>query len=95
MNTIQVLLSLVANLDWSLQQFDVKNVFLYGDLEEEIHMRIPPSFGLQLGNKTVCKLKKALYDLKHHHRAWFGRFTKVLLAMVHKQSQSDHTSFIK
>ncbi|KAM1324479.1 hypothetical protein PS2_045241 [Malus domestica] len=34
MNTIQVLLSLAANFDWPLKQFDVKNAFLHGDLEE-------------------------------------------------------------
>ena len=30
-NTIQVLLSLAANLDWPLKQFDVKNAFLHGE----------------------------------------------------------------
>ena len=34
MNTIHILLSLVANFGWSLQQLDVKNAFLHGDLEK-------------------------------------------------------------
>ena len=42
LNTVRVLLSLVANLDWSLFQFDVKNVFLHNDLDKEIYMDIPP-----------------------------------------------------
>ena len=42
LNTVRVLLSLVANLDWLLLQFDVNNVFLHGDLDEEIYMDIPP-----------------------------------------------------
>ena len=41
LNTIRVLLSLTANLDQPLQQLDVKNVFLNGDLEEEVHMDLP------------------------------------------------------
>ncbi|BBG97052.1 hypothetical protein Prudu_006054 [Prunus dulcis] len=31
LNTVRVLLSLAANLDWPLHQFDVKNTFLHGD----------------------------------------------------------------
>ena len=41
MNTIRVILSLAINLDWSLKQFDVKNVFLHGDLLEEVYMDPP------------------------------------------------------
>ncbi|KAM1982959.1 hypothetical protein ACFX16_011426 [Malus domestica] len=76
-STIRVLLSLAANLDWPLQQFDVKNAFLHGDLEEEVYMELPPGCKLD-PNQTnnVCKLKKSLYDLKQSPRAWFGRFTK-------------------
>ncbi|XP_058724364.1 phospholipid-transporting ATPase 2-like isoform X1 [Vicia villosa] len=40
-------------------------------------------------------LKKALYGLKQSPRAWFGRFTKVMTSLGYKQSQGDHTLFIK
>ena len=43
MNSIRILLSLAANLEWPLHQFDVKNAFLRGDLEEEVYMDILPS----------------------------------------------------
>ena len=33
LNTVRVILSLEANQDWSLLQFDVTNAFLHGDLK--------------------------------------------------------------
>ena len=42
LNIVRILLSLAVNLDWSLLQFDVKNAFLHGDLDEEIYMDISP-----------------------------------------------------
>ncbi|WKA05326.1 hypothetical protein VitviT2T_023300 [Vitis vinifera] len=95
-NTVRVLLSLAANLDWPLQQFDVKNVFLHGELSEEVYMNLPP--GCMVSEKQcqkVCKLKKSLYGLKQSPRAWFGRFTKSMRAFGYRQSNSNHTLFLK
>ena len=94
MNMVTILLSVVANYDWELQQYDVKNALLYGDLEEKIYMEIPPDFGGELRGKRVCKLKKALYELKQSPRVWFGRFSKAMTIMGYNQSQGDHTLFI-
>lgn len=44
MNLIRVLLLCTANLDWNLQQFDVKNEFLHKNLEKKVYMDIPPGF---------------------------------------------------
>ena len=68
MNSIKVLLSLAANLEWSLLKLDIKNVFLPGE-SEEVHMPPPfptappapslpkPGFEEMYGNGKVCKLK--------------------------------------
>ena len=95
LNTIRVLLSLVANLDWPLHQFDVKNAFLHGDLKEEVYMDIPPGYTTSSSTKVVCKLQRALYGLKQSPRAWFGRFSLAMKKYGFQQSNSDHTLFLK
>ena len=84
MNTVRVLLSLATQFVCDLQQFDVKNAFLHGELEEEIYMDLPPGFYMHLKRKKVCKLKKALYKLKQTPWVWFGRFAKVMIAVGYK-----------
>ena len=95
LNTIRVLLSLVANCDWSLHQLDVKNEFLNGDLEEEAYKEVPPGIEGSLTKNKVCKLQKSLYRLKHSPCAWFDRFVKFAIKCGYKQCQSDHTLFVK
>ena len=95
MNSIRVLLSCAANLDWDLHQFDVKNAFLHGDLEEEVYMEIPPGFNNEQSQGKVCRLKKALYGLKQSPRAWFDKFSNAMISFGYQQSNSDHTLFIK
>lgn len=95
LDTVRVLLSLAANLDWPLHQFDVKNAFLHGDLKEEVFMDIPPGYTTSPNGKFVCKLQKALYGLKQSPRAWFGRFTLTMRNYGYQQSNADHTLFLK
>ena len=95
MNSIRILLSLVANLDWHLEQLDVKNAFLHGNLEDEVYMELPPGFEGTFGTKKACRLKKSLYRLKQSPRAWFERFTIALHQFNYTQSQGDHTLFFK
>ena len=95
LNTVRVLLSLAANLDWSLHQLDVKNAFLNGDLEEEVYMDIPAGLETTSNFNKVCRLRKSLYGLKQSPRAWFERFTKVVKGYGFVQCQSDHTLFVK
>lgn len=92
---IQVLFSIAANKEWPLHQFDVKNAFLHGSIEEEVHIEAPPGYSQEFKEREGCKLKKALYGLKQSPRAWFGRFTKAMKKFGYRQSNSDHSSFLK
>ena len=67
-NTIQVLLSLVANLNQPLHQSDIKNAFMKCKLEEEVFITLPPGFCKEEEETRVCKLKKSLYGLKQYPR---------------------------
>ncbi|KAL0367946.1 UNVERIFIED_CONTAM: Retrovirus-related Pol polyprotein from transposon RE2 [Sesamum calycinum] len=51
-----------------MYQIDIKNAFLYIDLNETVYMEQPPGYVAQ-GEKqrVVCKLKKAIYGLKQSH----------------------------
>jgi len=95
LNTVRVLLSLAVNRDWQLHQFDVKNAFLHGDLEEEVYMDVPPGYTAKSETEVVCKLQRALYGLKQSPRAWFGRFNVAMRKYGYKPSNSDHTLFLK
>lgn len=63
MNIVQILLFLSVYSEWELQQFDLKNVFLHGNLDEEVYMDIPLGFGTS-NEANVCRSKKVLYGLK-------------------------------
>ena len=95
LNTVRVLLSLAVNLDWPLFQLDVKNAFLNRDLTEEVYMTLPPGFDSDSSRGKVCRLRKSIYGLKQSPRAWFGKFTTVVVGHGFSQAQSDHTLFFR
>lgn len=95
LNTIQMLLSLAANLDEPLHQLDIKNAFLNDNLEEEVDMEIPSGFQTSYGNRKACKFFKSLYGLKQSPWLWFGKFSKSVDGHSFIQCQANHTIFMK
>ena len=95
LNTVRVLLSLATNLDWPLHQMDMKNVFLNGELDEEVYMDLPSGFDGGYEGRKVCRLSKSLYELKQSPRAWFDRFTKFVKKYGYNQCQTNNTLFFK
>jgi len=61
---IRILLALVAQYDYELDQLDVKTTFLHVDLEEEIYLSQLLGFRATGKERLLCKLQKSLYGLK-------------------------------
>ena len=61
---VHLLPSMATTCSWPLFQLDIKNVFLHGDLAEEVYMEQPPGFVAQGESGLVCKLRCSLYGLK-------------------------------
>ncbi|RVW81268.1 Retrovirus-related Pol polyprotein from transposon RE2 [Vitis vinifera] len=71
---------------------DVHNVFLHGDLEEEVYMKLPPGFERSDPN-LVCRLRKSLYGLKQAPRCWFAKLVTALKGYGFLQSYFDYSLF--
>ena len=56
LTSIRLFISLAATHGWDLHQLDIKNVFLHGDLAEEVYMEQPPRFVTQGEIGRVCHL---------------------------------------
>ncbi|GKB82232.1 putative ribonuclease H-like domain-containing protein [Tanacetum coccineum] len=57
--------------DFVVYQMDVKSVFLYGKIEEEVYVCQPPGFEDPNFPDRVYKVEKALYRLHQAPRAWY------------------------
>ena len=99
LSTLRMLLSLAAAKNWSIKQLDIRNAFLYGDLNEEIYMTIPQGYTELIGRSyppnSVCRLHKSLYGLKQASRQWNHKLSTVISSAGFVQASSDHSLFVQ
>ena len=74
---------------------EVKNVFLQGELEEQVYIVQPPGFHSGTNTSAVCRLKKSLCGLKQAQHAWNPKITLRLRQMGFATSKSDSSLFVR
>nr|KYP36109.1 Retrovirus-related Pol polyprotein from transposon TNT 1-94 [Cajanus cajan] len=94
MTTVRVVLALASINQWHIQQLDVSNAFLHGDLLEDVYMELPQGL-TGYSSSHSCKLRKSLYGLKQSSRKWYEKLSNLLLSNGYKQAHSDHSLFTK
>ena len=92
MTSVRALIAIASIKKWPIFQLDVKNAFLNGNLNEEVYMEPPPGMNL---NGKILKLKKALYGLKQAPKAWYDKFSNVLINLGFTSCYTDTALFVK
>nr|GEZ94549.1 putative RNA-directed DNA polymerase [Tanacetum cinerariifolium] len=69
LEAVRLFIAYVAHKSFTIYQMDVKIVFLYGPLKEEVYVNQPDGFVDPYHPDKVYRLKKALYRLKQAPRA--------------------------
>lgn len=90
---VYTLIVVISISQWKIFQTDVKNVFLNGDLHEEIYMT--PTLGVSHKFGEVCKLQKTLYSLKQAPYAQFEKFSTIIVSLGFVASYHDFALFLK
>ncbi|GJW92197.1 retrovirus-related pol polyprotein from transposon TNT 1-94 [Tanacetum coccineum] len=80
MVTVRTLLAISSINNWYVQQLDINNAFLYGDLNEEVYMQVPSGY------------KKP--GLKQANRQWYIKLTTFLISLGFIQSHAGSSLFI-
>ena len=93
--SIRTIMAPASMMKWDLHQMDVKTTFLNGMIEEEVYIEQPQGFEVEDRRTHVCKMKKALYDLKQAPRAWYGRIVRFLASMDFTKSKVDPNIYMK
>lgn len=95
-DSLRAFLAKTTQEDYELIQFDVCTA-LYGELEEEIFMKVPESLAVEgssnVGKDYACKLNKSLYGLKQSPRCWNRKFSEFLKKFNFSQGDADQCIF--
>ncbi len=102
--SVRMVAAVACRRGWLLECFDATRAFLWGDLEEELYMKVPAGFVLPEGvslptgcsslSSVVFRLWKSIYGLKQASRVWYIKLRGVLERIGLARSEADHALFI-
>ncbi|GJZ45470.1 putative ribonuclease H-like domain-containing protein [Tanacetum coccineum] len=92
---IRLFLAFASFIGFIVYQMDIKSVFLYGTIDEEVYVSQPPGFVDPDHPKKVYKVVKALYGLHQAPRAWYATLSTFLEKHGYRRGTIDKTLFIK
>ena len=81
-----------------MRLMDVVTAYLYGDLDREIHIKIPEGFPLPAAKPRSMysiQLRRSLYDLKQSGRMWYNRLSEYLSKKGYENNYVCLCLFIK
>nr|GEZ38799.1 hypothetical protein [Tanacetum cinerariifolium] len=86
---IRLFLAYASFMGFTVYQMDVKSVFLYGTIDEDVYVMQPPGFQDLEFPARVYKVEKAMYGLHQAPRAWYGTLSKYLLTNGFQRGSQD------
>lgn len=95
LETLRLLLALLAKHGWEVHHLDVKSAFLNGELLEEVYVSQPEGYVKKNEERKVYKLLKALYGLRQAPRAWYTRLNKCLKELNFIKCPYEHAVYTK
>jgi hypothetical protein len=95
LSSIRLLLTITAKEDLELNQFDVSNAFLHGELEEEVWLKQPQGFVDDSRPEWAFKLRKALYGLCQAGRSWHQKMKTTMTKLGYRVSDADNGVYVR
>jgi len=95
MTIVKAIIVMAITKGWSLHQMDVNNVFVHGDLHEEVYMEQPLGYVDETHLNLVCRLKKTLYGLKQAPRVWSDKISQYFITSGFQTSNANFSLYVK
>jgi Reverse transcriptase (RNA-dependent DNA polymerase) len=95
-SSFRILILLIAKLGLKVWSLDVETVFLNGDLEEEIYMKLPQGFNGEdpdLSETKALRLNKSIYGLVQAARQRNKKFEEEVFKLGFKKNNVDPCLF--